>query len=137
MKVKYIKTSRIKPIPNNNSSDIISGNFINGCLGGCWKSYCVEEGSLISTKYGLVPVEKIQNGDLVQSYNSLKEQVELKKAYRKIHRQSYSWIEIEVAGQVIVVTPEHPFYIVGKGWVEAQYLTVDDEVLYDDDHITE
>ena len=62
---------------------------------------------------------------------------EIKKAYRKIHRQSYSWIEIEVAGQVIVVTPEHPFYIVGKGWVEAQYLTVDDEVLYDDDHITE
>lgn len=40
MTIKYIKTSTVKPKPNNNSSDIISGNFINGCLGGCWNSYC-------------------------------------------------------------------------------------------------
>ena len=40
MVVKYINTSTFKPKPNNNSSDIISGNFISGCLGGCWKTYC-------------------------------------------------------------------------------------------------
>jgi len=40
MKIKFINTSVISPKPNNNSSDIISGNFISGCLGGCWNTYC-------------------------------------------------------------------------------------------------
>lgn len=89
---------------------------------------------MISTPSGQVPVEKIQDGDVVLSYNSSEELIQPKKAYRTFCHQSNSWIEIEVGCKKIVVTPEHPFYIVGKGWVEAQYLSEGDEVLCDDDH---
>jgi hypothetical protein len=33
---------------------------------------------------------------------------------------------ITVGGEVITTTDEHPFWIVGKGWVEAQYLALGD-----------
>jgi intein/homing endonuclease len=66
----------------------------------------------------------------VLSYNNSSGLVESKKCHHIFSRESNSWIEIEVEGKKIVVTPEHPFYIVGKGWVEAQYLTEDDVVLW-------
>lgn len=59
MKIKYIKTSRTKPIPNNNSSDIITGNFINGCLGGCWKSYCFSSRYNSDTVYVSTNIDEI------------------------------------------------------------------------------
>ena len=40
MNTKVINTSRVVPTDNRNSSDAISGHFINGCLGGCWNTYC-------------------------------------------------------------------------------------------------
>ena len=135
--IKIQKTKTLVTKDNNNSANCIAPNIIYGCYGGCVSTYCVEEGSLISIKDGEVPVEQIQDGDLVKSYDSSLEQVELKKAYNIFHRQHNSWIEIQVENKVIVVTPEHPFYIVGKGWVEAQYLTEDDEVLCDEAHTKE
>ena len=132
MKIIHQNTKTLITRDNGRSSDAISPNFIYGCLGGCMKSYCVEEGTLISTPNGPIPVEKIQDGDYVLSYDSSLELVEPKKAYCTFHHQSHSWLEIEVAGRKVVVTEEHPFYIVGKGWVEARYLTEGDEVLCDD-----
>ena len=132
--MKIIKQNTKTLITRNNdrSSDAISPNFVYGCLGGCMSSYCVEEGTLISTPNGQVPVEKIQDGDFVLSYNNSLKLIEVKKAHHTFYRESDSWIEIEVNQKRIVVTGEHPFYIVGKGWVEAQYLTEGDEVLCDD-----
>ncbi len=135
MTIKHQITKTIKCRDNTRSSNAVSGNFIYGCgfkdenFYNC--TYCVEEGTLISTINGEIPVENIQDGDLVWSLNSLKEQVELNEAHHTFYRESNSWLEIEVGQLKIVVTPEHPFYIVGKGWVEAQYLTVNDEVLCD------
>ena len=96
------------------------------------KSYCVEKGTLISTPNGQIPVEKIQDNTFVLSYNNSLELIESKKCHHTFSRESNSWIEIEAEDKKIVVTPEHPFYIVGKGWVEAQYLTEDDVILCDD-----
>lgn len=132
LELKYQKTKTLNIKENTRSSDFVIPNLIMGCNAGCSNSYCVEEGTLISTKDGQIPVEKIQDGDFVQSLNNLKEYIELKKVHHTFHRDYNSWIEIEVDQLKIVVTPEHPFYIVGKGWVEAQYLTEDDEVLCDD-----
>jgi intein/homing endonuclease len=42
---------------------------------------------------------------------------------------------IEVDGQSVTVTGEHPFYTRNRGWVEAQYLTEDDELLCDIDDL--
>lgn len=132
MKVLHKSTKTFKTRDNGRSADCISPNFIYGCLGGCMKSYCVEKGTLISTLNGQIPVERIQDGTFVLSYNNSLELIESKKAYCTFHHHSNSWIEIEVGQKIVVVTPEHPFYIVGKGWVEAQYLIEGDEVLCDD-----
>ena len=132
MEIKYQKTKTLMTRDNSRSSDAIAPNFIYGCLGGCMKSYCVEQGTLISTINGQIPVEKIQDGDFVLSYNNSLGLIESKKSHHIFYRETNSWIEIEVNEKKIVVTPEHPFYIVGKGWVEAQYLAVNDEVLCDD-----
>lgn len=134
MTVKYQSTNTLSCKDNNNSSDVISPNYVYGCAGGCMKSYCVEEGTLINTLNGLVPVEKIQHGDSVFSYNTLLEQVELSLVNQTSSRESETYFEIQVGHRKIVVTPEHPFYIVGKGWVEAQYLTEDDVTLCGDFH---
>lgn len=135
--IKVQKTKTLETKDNNNSANCIAPNLIYGCFGGCVSSYCVEEGSFISTRDGQIPVEQIQDGDLVKSYDSSLELIELKRAYNIFHRLHHSWIEIQVENTKIVVTPEHPFYIVDKGWVEAQYLTEDDVVLYDGVHIEE
>ena len=132
MEIKKQKTKTLVTRFNGRSSDAISPNFIYGCLGGCMKSYCVEKGTLISTPNGQIPVEKIQDNTFVLSYNNSLELVEPKKCHHIFSRESNSWIEIEVEGKKIVVTAEHRFYSVGKGWVDAQYLTEDDEVLCDD-----
>lgn len=132
MQIIKQKTKTLITRDNGRSADAITPNFVYGCLGGCMKSYCVEENTVISTPIGKIPVQKIQDGDFVLSYDSSLELILPKKAYCNFHRESNSWIEIQVENKNIVVTPEHPFYIVGKGWVEAQYLIEGDEVLCDD-----
>ena len=135
--IKIQKTKTLVTKDNDNSANCIAPNVIYGCFGGCVNTYCVEEGSLISVENGEIPVEQIQDEGLVKSYDNSLGEVVLKKAYNTFHRLHNSWIEIQIENKVIVVTPEHPFYIVDKGWVEAQYLTEDDEVLCDEVRIKE
>ena len=132
MQIITQKTKTLVTRDNGRSSDAVAPNFVYGCLGGCMKSYCVEKGTLISTEKGKIPVEKIQDGDYVLSYDNSSGSAELKKTHCTFHRESDSWLEIQVGQKTVVVTPEHPFYIVGKGWVEAQHLAEGDEVLCDD-----
>lgn len=93
LKKQVTKTLTIKE--NGRSSNIVAPNFILGCNAGCSESYCVEKGTLISTKNDQILVEKIENGVFVQSLNNLTEQVELNEAYRIFQRESNSWIEAE------------------------------------------
>lgn len=117
----------LKQQKNGRSSDYIAASHANGCASGC--SYCVLEGTLIDTPDGLVPVEQIQDESHVISWNSSTGQLESEQIGYTSCRQTDEIYEIEVQGQVVHVTGEHPFYVKGKGWVEAQYLTTDDEVL--------
>lgn len=134
-KVIRQKTKTLVTKDNGRSSDAVSPNFVYGCLGGCMQSYCVLEGTLISTPNELIPVEKIQGGQSVFSYNSSSEQVEEDKVLNTSVREASSYFEIQVDGKSILVTGEHPFYTVDKGWVEAQHLTEDDVILCDVDYI--
>lgn len=112
---------------NGRSSDYIANSHSNGCLSGC--TYCVLQGSLIKTPDGLIPVEQIQDGSHVISWNSLTEQLESEQIGYTSCRDTDEIYDIEVQGQVVSVTGEHPFYVKNKGWVEAQNLTIEDEVL--------
>ena len=45
------------------------------------------------------------------------------------HKQATRLLAITVAGTTIRVTPQHPFWSPGKGWVDAGHLRKGDELL--------
>ncbi|TGK20119.1 TIGR04388 family protein [Leptospira fluminis] len=82
---------------------------------------CFTAGTLIRTKEGLKPIEKIATGDLVLSLNPETGEVSYKKVLRLfsketplIHRITYT------NGEIINTTWNHPFYIRGKGFQEVK-----------------
>lgn len=115
--------------PSGRSTDFISPSFGHGCLYNC--SYCVTPDTLITTPTGVKKAGEIQEGDQVVSFSldTLKPEIDLVTAIGQ--RDTDELYVIEVAGQIVTVTGEHPFYTKNRGWVEAQHLTEDDELLCD------
>jgi hypothetical protein len=115
--------------PSGRSTDFISPSFGHGCLYNC--TYCVIPDTLITTPTGVKKAGEIQEGDQIVSFslNTLKPEIDLVTAIGQ--RDTDELYVIEVAGQTVTVTGEHPFYTKNKGWVEAKHLTEDDELLCD------
>lgn len=111
---------------NGRSTDYISPSFANGCAMAC--NYCVEEGTLIRTSSGDVAVETLQEDDEVLSYDSSSEQLVSTRVWGVASRDVEEVVELEVGGQTLTVSLEHPI-LTRRGWVEAQHLTEHDEVL--------
>lgn len=119
--------------PSGRSSDFISPSFGYGCLLNC--SYCITPDTLITTPDGLKKAGEIQEGDQIISFSLdiLKPEIDLVTAIGS--RETRELYVIEVNGQSVTVTGEHPFYTKDRGWVEAKYLTEDDELLCDTDDL--
>ena len=113
--------------PSGRSTDFISPSFGHGCLYNC--SYCVTPDTLITTPSGLKMAGDIQEGDQVISFSLDTGKVETDLVTVIGQRDTDELYVIEVDGQSVTVTGEHPFYTKNRGWVEAQYLTEDDELL--------
>jgi intein/homing endonuclease len=111
------------------STDFISPSFGHGCLFNC--TYCVTPDTLITTPFGLKMAEKIQEGDSIISFSldTLQPEIDLVTAIGE--RDTDELYVIEVDGQNVTVTGEHPFYTKNRGWVKAEHLTEDDELLCD------
>jgi hypothetical protein len=128
-KVKSVnrKTELIRT--SGRSSDFIAPSFGHGCLFDC--TYCVTLDTLITTPTGVKKAGEIQEGDQVVSFSldTLKLEIDLVTAVGQ--RDTDELYVIEVNGQTVTVTGEHPFYTKNRGWVEAQHLTEDDELLCD------
>lgn len=119
--------------PSGRSTDYISPSFGHGCLYDC--SYCVTPDTLITTPDGLKKAGEIQEGDQIISFSLdiLKPEIDLVTAIGS--RETDELYVIEVDGQNVTVTGEHPFYTKDRGWVEARHLTEDDELLCDTDDL--
>lgn len=124
MKTKPLKKLVIKP--NNQSADFIAPPFAVGCEMAC--SYCIEEGTMISTPSGQVPVEQIQDGDVVFAFDSSTEQLVEAHVQGTAQRDVEELIEIEVEGAVIRASLEHPF-LTQRGWIKAGDLLETDELI--------
>ena len=104
--------------------------FNNSSAGGGGGGGCFLAGTLISTINGLKPIEKIQPGDIVLSYNEQSKQNEYSEVLQTmIH---YLWTDVytvNVNNENIKVTGVHRFYIKRAGvvqWIPASELCIND-----------
>ncbi len=119
----------IKFHPSGRSSDYLFPSIVQGCVGNC--TYCVNQGTLISIPDGYKKVEEIEVGDEVISFSLEALQFENNVVLGLSQRETDELYEISTDQGSIFVTGEHPFYTKNRGWVEAEFLTLDDELLYD------
>ncbi len=112
--------------PNERSTDFIAPSHSSGCGMSC--AYCVPAGTMIETPNGSKPIEQIRDGDDVISYDNSSEQLVIARVSGVADREVQEVFEIEVNGVKLRLTSEHPV-MTHRGWVQAEYLTCDDEVL--------
>ena len=78
------------------------------------------------------PFQAVKAGDYVWSENPETHEKALKKVKKIFVREKDSIIRLSINGETIENTAEHPFYVEGKGFVEAKNLKVGDEVRTED-----
>ncbi|PWG77934.1 Hint domain-containing protein, partial [Pararcticibacter amylolyticus] len=83
---------------------------------------CFVAGTHIFTKEGLKPIERIAVGDSVYSFSFTKKSVCLNKVTKSFKRSSNEIYEVVTGSQTVLVTAEHPFYVIGRGWIRVKNL---------------
>ncbi|MCH5163688.1 MAG: hypothetical protein J1F36_01580 [Clostridiales bacterium] len=78
------------------------------------------------------PIEEIEVGDYVWAYNEETGESDWKPVLRLFRNETKEWYHVFAAGEEIVCTPNHPFYVVDKGFVEAKDLKIFDILLQSD-----
>src|SRR5262249_33941142 len=80
-------------------------------------------GTPLLTPDGEKPIEQFQPGDLVLAApeDDPEGAVEPRPVLEVMASYSLLW-ELQVNGKTIRTTAQHPFYVPGQGWTDAQYL---------------
>lgn len=72
---------------------------------------CFPKGTPVLTKYGYLPIEAVEVGMLVASYNTVSDKMEWKPVIDIKEQQAHSLARISLSdGSEVVSTPNHPFY---------------------------
>jgi Pretoxin HINT domain len=83
-------------------------------------------GTKVQTASGEVNIEDIKVGDVVLSSDPERsetvDQPSMQRVTRVYVRTASVILDIQIDGDVVSATPEHPFWVVGKGWQEAGQL---------------
>jgi len=90
---------------------------------------CFPAGAKVATATGATPIQRIRVGDRVWARDLASGRSELRRVSGLFHKQATRLLAITVAGTSIQVTPEHPFWSPGKGWVLAGHLRTGDRLL--------
>ena len=101
-------------------------------LAGIIPAACFVAGTEILTNNGSIAIENISPGAVVLSYNERAQRAEYKKVKQVFEREAEELVNISIDGSLIKTTPEHPFYVVDKGWTPAKYLNAGDKLLRND-----
>ena len=90
---------------------------------------CFVAGTLVLTASGLIAIENIKPGDLVYAANEDSLEVSLKPVIQTFVRETSSLIHITIEGDEIISTFDHPYYVLGKGFVSAEKLWIGAELI--------
>ena len=98
---------------------------------------CFIAGTLIAIETGFVGIESIKPGDLVLSTNADTMETGYKKVLEKYVRKTRELVHIIASGEEIVSTPDHPYYVAGRGFVNACQLCIGSPLLDADGRVLE
>ena len=98
---------------------------------------CFVAGTTVLTVAGLQAIEDIKVGDSVWAANPETGEFDYKNVVRTFVNEATELTHVTVDGEEIVSTPEHPYYVEEKGWVNAGELEVGDSVTLADGSTSE
>lgn len=89
---------------------------------------CFIAGTLIATSIGLVPIESVTPGMMVESFDPDTMEVSTTEVEAAFVKESDRLVEISADGEIITSTPDHPFYTEEDGFEKAIDLRHGDEL---------
>ena len=90
---------------------------------------CFVAGTLVHTKEGLVPIEKLRVGDWVLSQPEMKGELAYRQVVKTVSFEDKAvwlveyFLSHEKTPRSLVVTGNHPFWVKNVGWTAAQKLS--------------
>lgn len=87
---------------------------------------CFIAGTLVTTDKGPKPIEEIQVGDKVLAKDDKTGDIQFKNVNHLFKKETEITYTVKVGKEKIITTPDHPFWIKDRGWVEAEYLRTND-----------
>ncbi len=90
---------------------------------------CFIAGTMILTAAGVTAIERIKAGDRVLSTNPDTLETAEKTVLETYIRETDKLVYLTVNGEEIITTEIHPFYVNGKGFVDAALLQTGDELV--------
>lgn len=106
----------------------IDGKTINKLIGRKEvPAFCFVAGTKILIEGGYIEIEKIKVGNYVWAYNDTTGVQGIQRVINTSIKTATSIIVIEVGSEIIITTPDHPFWLSGK-WVEAKEIKIGDFV---------
>lgn len=122
------RIDQTKPFVPMKNPDLLDISLNTLCYANC--KFCVREGSLVETLNGPKPIEKLEIGELVYTFNEHTQQREL-NPIDQLHAPDYCGdvivIELE-NGNVLEITANHEVYT-QRGKVKAGELKATDEII--------
>lgn len=96
---------------------------------------CFYENTLVTLANGeTVAISDVQVGDYVLSYDIDKQKYTPQKVTHTMKNSgNKDWCKLVFDDREIICTKDHQFFTKNRGWVEAQYLTENDEFILDID----
>ena len=91
---------------------------------------CFVAGTPVHTADGLLGIDEVQANDSVRTADSPMAIVEERSGWvAGMTGCERDLVDVEIVGEVIRSTRDHPYYTVNRGWVEARNLTAADRLL--------
>ena len=87
---------------------------------------CFAAGTLVATISGPVAIEAIEVGDLVWARNEITQQAELAEVVTLFEREVDEIWLLSAGETILETTDEHPFFVNGRGWTQAEDLEAGD-----------
>jgi pretoxin HINT domain-containing protein len=87
---------------------------------------CFAAGTTVLTEAGYKPIEELKPGDVVLSFDPDCGEPAWQQVTNCYLRTATEVLDIRVESVKISTTPEHPFWVAGRGWTEAKELRAGD-----------